>query len=389
MRCGAASCSPTSPGMFLLIIAAAPAAGQVREVAAATVEAQALRLPPRSERPVLIVLSSSPPPRLTTNPYIVMLNEAVAGEPDVEVVTYGWRFALLGRYDVFHVHWPEALVTGRGRLKRYARQALYLLLLLRLRLLRRPIVRTVHNLELPRGLTPVERALIRLTDRWTTLRIRVNESTVISPEQPSATVVHGHYRDWYARYPEPEPVPGRIVFFGQIRGYKGVPALVEAFRQIPPDGNGLTLRIAGAPSGDELAEAVRAAAGGDERVSLRFEFLSDADLVDEVGRAELVVLPYPEMHNSGGVLAALSLARPVLLPDNPVNRSLADEVGPGWLWRFDPPLTGADLLAAVEGWRASRPDGGPRLDRRDWAPAGRAHVVAYRQAIELVRGPRR
>ena len=54
--------------------------------------------------------------------------------PDVEVQYFSWRTALLGRYDVFHVHWPEVLVRGRTRWRAMARSLLFVLVLARLRL---------------------------------------------------------------------------------------------------------------------------------------------------------------------------------------------------------------------------------------------------------------
>ncbi len=60
-------------------------------------------------------------------------------------------------------------------------------------------------------------------------------------------------------------------------------------------------------------------------------FAPDADLVREISMSEMVVLPYRFMHNSGAVLLALSLDRPVLVPDNEVNRLLEIEVGSDWV----------------------------------------------------------
>jgi beta-1,4-mannosyltransferase len=76
----------------------------------------------------LVVQQSFPRPRPTTNPYLVMLRDAVAAVPGVEVRTFTWRGALLDRYDVFHVHWPEILVSGHSPLKALVRQGLTVLL---------------------------------------------------------------------------------------------------------------------------------------------------------------------------------------------------------------------------------------------------------------------
>ncbi len=316
-----------------------------------------------------------------------MLHDAVGSVPGVTLVPFSWRTAVLGHYDVFHVHWPEALI-GIGRpLKRTARQLLFVVVLTRQWIMGIPLVRTVHNLELPRDISRLQRAILLATERRTALRIRVNAMTEVPGRAPVTTIVHGHYRDWFARFPTSDPVRGRIVFVGAIRRYKDVPALVQAFRDTSD--TDLSLRVAGAPSTQELAAEVERAADGDARVHVAFGMLTDAELVDEVGRAELVVLPYREMHNSGSVLATLSLDRPVLVPDNAVNRALGDEVGPGWVHLFNWPLTGDDIEAAIKDVRASPPAAVPNLTAREWDSTGQAHVAAFRSARSRVSARRR
>jgi beta-1,4-mannosyltransferase len=330
----------------------------------------------------LVVLQSFPRPRPTTNPYLVLLGRSLAALPDVRVLTFSWRRALRGGYGVFHAHWPEILVSGASPLKQAVRQVLFVLLLLRLRLTRTPLVRTVHNLELPSGISRREVALLRWAERWTSLRIRLNEETPIPDGAPFATVVHGHYRDWFAPHPRAAAQPGRLAFVGQVRRYKGVDRLVAVFgatagRAPEP----LTLHVAGKPSSEALGAELLAAAAADPRIEVSLGHLSDADLVAAVTAAELVVLPYREMHNSGGALAALSLDRPVLVPDNPVNRRLAEEVGPGWVHRYAGELSADSLLEALAALRAAPPAVPPDLSLRDWDPLGEAHRAAYRRAL--------
>ena len=321
-----------------------------------------------------VVQQSFPVPRPTTNPYLVMLAKSIGSIAGVTVRTFSWRGALLTRYDVFHVHWPEILVAGHSPLKALVRQGLTVLLLAKLRLTRTPIVRTLHNLELPTGISRRERLILRLFEKRTTLWIRLNPETPVQDDRRYALIPHGHYRDWFEQYPKQNPVVGRIVYFGLIRRYKGVGALVDAFRQLPGD---VTLRVGGRPSTTELADDLRRRAEGDDRIALHLQFLDDAELVDAVTRATLVVLPYTEMHNSGGALTALSLGRPVLMPANPVNGRLADEVGPGWVYQYEGALTPevlAETLRAVSGRGEVTP---PQLDGRDWQSAGLLHYSAY------------
>ncbi len=332
--------------------------------------------------PPLVVQQSFPEPRATTNPYIVMLRRSIDAVPGVELRTFSWRRALLDRYDVFHVHWPEILVNGRSRPRAWVRQALTAALLVKLRLLRIPIVSTVHNLELPDALSWVQRQLLQQFQRQTTLLVRINTSTELERGTEFVTIVHGHYRDWFADHPQPESIPGRLGYFGLIRRYKGVEALQRAFVGTPAS---WSLRIAGQPSDDDLAGRVTALAAADGRVRVSLAYISDAELVELVGESELIVLPYRDMHNSGGVLTSLSLDRPVLVPANDVNARLATEVGSGWVRQYQGELTCETLLEHLTELDRSPLPGRPDLSAREWSDAGRRHVDAYRRAIATLR----
>ncbi len=333
-----------------------------------------------STRPVR-VLESFPWRRPTTNPYLTQLQQSLDELPDVQVLNFSWRTALMRGYDVFHVHWPEALLDGRSWATRTAHDCFFLLLLLRVRLQGIPLVRTVHNLKRPTGLPFWENFLLSLAERWTVLRIRVNPFTEVPSGKEVVTILHGHYRGWFAPYPDTQPTPGRLAFFGMVRRYKGIDQLIRAFLGIPVTGWATSLIIAGHPSADDLASDLQRLVSNDPRVELDFRFLEDAELAAVAGSAELVVLPYREMHNSGGTLTALSLARPVLVPDNPVNRELAREVGEGWVHTYVGTLTSDRLEAALAELRRRPPVGPPDLSARGWEQAGLDHLAAFRRAM--------
>ena len=329
--------------------------------------------------PALVVLESVPVPRPTTNPYLVQVLRSMP--PDVTARTFSWRTALTGHYDVFHVHWPENLARGSTRPRTAARRLALAALLARLTLTRTPIVRTLHNSTPHEGSGRIERALLRGVDRRTALWIRLGD-TVPAPG-PAVTIAHGHYRDWYREYEVPPREPGRILFVGLIRPYKGVEDLLEAFAGVRQD---VGLRIVGRPTEAALGEAVARAAAADPRVSALLEYVDDATMAREMGRAQVVVLPYRRLENSGAALLALSFARPVLLPEGPVAEALAAEVGSQWVGTFSGPLTAADLEGAVTAAAGIAPDDAPDLGGRDWGASGDAHAAAFRRAVDLARG---
>lgn len=326
----------------------------------------------------LVVLQSVPRPLPTTNPYNVMLADALAAHPGIDLRMFSWREALLHRHDVFHAHWPESLVVRRDLPKTVVRRLLFGALLMKWRLVGTAVVRTVHNVEGPSGISRFERWMLADLERRTTGRITLNPFTQVGSEHPVQLVVHGHYRPWFDGVPEPEIVQGRLAFFGMIRRYKGVDALVEAFRT--SDRADLSLSVAGKPSSRSLADDLVRTADGDARITMNFDFLDTAELVAHVGRAELVVLPHTEMHNSGSAIAALSLDRPVLMQDNVVNRWLRDEVGPGWVQLYDGQLTSDALSGAIDALRAAPPRTRPDLALRDWTRVADLHTDLYRAA---------
>lgn len=336
------------------------------------------RAEPEDARQVT-ALMSFPATRPLGNPYRLLLEQGLRKAPGLTIKHFSWRTALLDDYDVFHVHWPEILLEGTTPAKTAVRRLLFVLFMIRMRVRHVPVVRTLHNLELPSGIDPIEVALLRAMERQTAVWIRLNTSTELPNNRPGVTILHGHYRDWYGQCATSPQVPGRVIFQGLVRRYKNVPALVAAFRGVADPS--ASLHVLGKPSTPELADQIRAAAGDDSRISLQLGFVEEPDLVAEITSAELVVLPYQEMHNSAAVLTALSLDRPVLVPDNEVNRKLAAEVGPGWIHTYTGDITPAVLEAALAEVHTDRPDGRPELDGRDWDLGGIQHADAYRLAL--------
>ncbi len=326
----------------------------------------------------LVVLHSLREPDGTTQ-YADQMVQGAA--PDVDIRFFDWQTGLFGRYDVLHVHWPELLIRDSRRpWLRFVKRRLLELLLLRLRLRRIPLVWTAHNLSPhEQGSRADHRSLDRFY-RHVDLVIRLNPASPVTAGRETVTIPHGHYRQPFAQYPQPEAEPGRVLYFGIIRPYKGVDVLIDAFRGI--DRADLRLRIVGNPHPGQ-AELVQEACEGDPRIDTLLRLVSDQELVDEIRRSQLVVLPYRgSMHNSGSLFAALSLGRPVLVPESPTNAALSEEVGSEWILQYTGELTPQVLEAAIAA-TATGQDGEPRLDDRDWERIGLRHRDAYRRARVL------
>lgn len=338
--------------------------------------------PVGQDGPIIVQLSLRPPDGTTQ--FVDLLME---GSPDsVSYRFFSWKAALLGRYDLLHVHWPELMIRDSASPARaFVKRRLLDLLLLRLRLRSTPIVRTFHNPRPhERGSAAETRSLDRF-DRATTLFIALDPH--VRPEGDAALTVipHGHYIESFRRYDRPARVPGRLLYFGIIRPYKNVEALTGAFHELTDPA--LSLHIVGDPHLGQRA-ALEASSRIDPRISLDLRYVDDETLVREVSEASLVVLPYVEMKNSGALLVALSLGTPALVSASAINDAIAAEVGTGWVRTYAGTLTAqvlADNLAALS---VSPPPGVPDLKGRDWSSIGEAHAAAYRRAIAIATSPR-
>ena len=182
----------------------------------------------------------------------------------------------------------------------------------------RPVVLTAHDV-LPREPRAGQlRAQRRLYDRVDAVVVHSHhgrERLVVDLDVPAEKVhviAHGAF-DYLTRLPYEAPLPpdlaaaqGPVVlFFGLLRPYKGVDVLLEAWRGI----GGAELWVVGMPRMPLKSLRERATP------SVRFfpRFVEDSLVPALFRRADLVVLPYREIDQSGVLATALAFGRPLLL----------------------------------------------------------------------------
>lgn len=323
----------------------------------------------------LDVLYSFGPLTEESNPYVRLLLDEVGREAHVHY--FSWKFALLGRYDAFHVHWPETLLRRPSLKGRVACRLFLAALLAKLAVTRTPIIRTEHNLSPHESGSRIESLLLNALDRQATTWVVMHDSESRAPLEKQRRIPHGHYKDAYSVPTGAKRKPRSLLNFGLIRPYKGVEDLVEAFKQVPAS-EGMSLSIMGKPYNKAAAEELSARVGGYASVSTDLRHIPDSELARAIAEASLVVLPYRSMHNSGAALLALSLGAPVLVPKNTMTDALASEVGEQWVQRFEGPITPDAILAASNA--VAELAGSPDLSRREWPAIGAQHIETYRLA---------
>lgn len=219
----------------------------------------------------------------------------------------------------------------------------------------------------------------RAFDDATEAFIVLDEATATPDPDRTTKIPHAHHRDRFVGYPRKEQIPGRLLAISPNRLVKVAAGPLKIFPLTnTPD---LTLRVVGQsnPALDALLEKVLGR--HPDRVSAVTGLVSDAMMVNEISAAELVILPdNATLVDESMLMLALSLDRPVLVPESAGARLLSEEVGPGWVHHHDGALTAERLDQVVNAVRNTPRSAQPDLGKRDARETAARYAEVFRSA---------
>jgi glycosyltransferase involved in cell wall biosynthesis len=251
----------------------------------------------------------------------------------------------------------------------------------------RPLVITAHDV-LPRepraGQLAAQRRLYERADAVVVHsehgRGRLVEALGVAAEKVHV-IEHGAF-EHLRRVPGARPLPAQlaavrkpvVLFFGLLRPYKGLDVLLEAWRELGADAE---LWIVGMPRMD--VDVLRASAPPSVRWVSRF--VADEEIGAYFERADVVVLPYREIDQSGVLFTALAFGAPLVLSDvggfaEVAAQGAAALVAPGDAASLARQL---DRLLADPGARADLAAGAraAATGRYGWDAIARRHLELY------------
>jgi D-inositol-3-phosphate glycosyltransferase len=146
-----------------------------------------------------------------------------------------------------------------------------------------------------------------------------------------------------------------ILFFGRIRPYKGIEHLLAALHPLVAQDRNYRLIIAGEPKkgSEEYREQVEQTVERDfepGQIILRIQFIPDAEMEIYLKAADVLVLPYKEIFQSGVLFLAYSFGLPVVATDV---GSFREEIMEGRTGFLSKPGDPAELSKAIETYFAS------------------------------------
>jgi glycosyltransferase involved in cell wall biosynthesis len=146
-----------------------------------------------------------------------------------------------------------------------------------------------------------------------------------------------------------------ILFFGNIAAYKGLEHLITAFERLARGGADYRLIVAGRAKEDtdpyvERIRRLLQREGVRERLILKMEFIPDGEIELYFKAADVTVLPYTRIFQSGVLFLAYSFGLPVIASDVGSLREDVVEGKTGFIFKPEDPL---DLAQTIERYFAS------------------------------------
>ena len=303
----------------------------------------------------------------------------VIKQKNVEVIEWSPARMMRGKYDVLHIHWPDNILSDKRAAVVLAKMGSLFGALLWVRILRKGIVWTAHNLDsheqahprlekvfwglFPRFLDAILTPMYFIKDE---VRKRPNFDRV-------KRVVVTTYGDWDGYYrkdtAKTQELADRftadhsavVLWFGFIRPYKGLETLIAEFDD--PALADVRLVIAGSCKDPEYAEKIKSLAQGKSNISADIRFIPDEEVASYFDVADLCVFPFGAVTNSGSVRLALTFDRSVLVPDYPFAVEFQKEFGDRWVATYDAKsgLKAADIESAL-----NRLEGCSKEDEISW-----------------------
>jgi glycosyltransferase involved in cell wall biosynthesis len=354
--------------------------------------------PAAKERPFAI-LALPAFKRRDSNPFQALLYEPLV-ERGVEVTdwTFGrafWR-TFWRPVDLWHLHHPDTVVFPRRLWQSLAETILFRLLLSLAKWRGIKILWTVHDLDSSDGLHPRLESWF-----WRYFLPRIDGHICLSEsgrqlacarfpilrQSPSWIVQHGDFRDAYpseitraeARRRLEIPEDALVLLsFGLIRPYKEVPSVVRTFLAV--ENQRALLLVAGRVYDTYLEREIRESSAGSPRVRLELRWIPFEETQIFFVAADLVVLSYRRILNSGTLMLALSFGRPVLAPAKGALLEQQARFGTDWVRLYQGELDRDDLADAIAWARAPRA-GPPDLDGLDWNTLATETYQIYRTLI--------
>ena len=270
---------------------------------------------------------------------------------------HSWKSFFNTSFDIFHMHWPETYINSKNIFVRFTGCAMVISYLFYLKLNKKKIVWTVHNIK-PHdnemlGISIFYRMLVFFTDHF----IFMSKVSFEIFSYKFQKVKKSYELIPHPLYPV-EPVNKLkvnkniefrndfLLFFGLIRNYKNIDHLIDVF--LKANLTDFTLHILGFCGDNYLKRRLCNKTNNNTNINLEFKRYTDSFLNHLLSLTKGVVIPYGNMVNSGMLLKCISEGIFILLPNDRYNSEIIDYFDYKNYLFYEEELNSKDLLEFIE-----------------------------------------
>jgi glycosyltransferase involved in cell wall biosynthesis len=220
------------------------------------------------------------------------------------------------------------------------------------------------------------------------------------PERKIDVILHGNYlesvpaeltreiaREHFGFLPNQRV----LVFFGQIKDVKGLDVLLNAFALARESDKSLHLLIGGRVWKTDFSkyQKIIDELGLAPYCTLHIRYIPDDEVPFFYRCADLVVLPYLRIYQSGVVLEAMSYCSPVLVSDIDGMLEAVDDERTGFVFRSRDSGHLSQRIGeifSIKGHSQNVAEAGHRMvsTRNDWGRLGQQSLACYRRALHQI-----
>ena len=305
-------------------------------------------------------------PNWYSNPYMTMLHAEPAGDGyelpgTVDPGELMRELKSSRSHGPIHIHWTSPLIEKReSKEKAEAFVDEFISALSKARARGRGVLWTVHNAlphdsKYPETAIRLHAEIARVADIIHVLSAATVEAIDGVYELPEHKVRVLEHSSYVGVYGDREPMDvareavgasadaRTVLFFGQLRPYKGLDQLFDASILLQ-ENHPIELLLAGKPA-PELRGELKRITGSGVAVTSALRFIEDNEVAAWFSAADVTVLPYRKVLNSGSMMLAATFGVPLVLPAE--DALLADYGDQPWIRFFDTeraPESIADIL---------------------------------------------
>lgn len=293
------------------------------------------------------------PLKKDSHPYLKLLYEEIEkySEQYAIKVLYSdgvWCFNFIKKVlnaKVIHLHWIEQIIRSRNLTLSFLKFLGIILLLLLLKIQKKVIVITLHNIRFH------EKVYAKLEEVWFRLILGIADAIIVHNNyslnvltrydqqlrDKIYVIPHGNFVGYYPNditqkkarkilgIPEESIV---MLYFGQMRDYKGVDDLIAVFNDLLKEDNNLILIICGKTLDEKTrTKLLEFGKRFQRKCIMRLGYIPDDEVQIYMNASDIGILPYKEVTTSGALILFQSFARTVIAPDLPPIKEVLGDAG--------------------------------------------------------------